>query len=235
MPLAIVLSLFAASDARLSAAVVRYEEARFMDAKEKLLALLDVGEVSAEDRAEALSYLAACYLALNDRGSARLQLRTLAREQPGARPSRARFAPDLIALADEVWADEERRRQAEAPPLTPPPVPPPELEPKPAAPSRGVSALPLGIGQFARGQPVQGVLWLAAEVAAFAVAIGTAAKLETLKRTDRPRTVLLEGSVYSKDRSEADALNAAATIALFVGIGLVLLNVAIGLLTAVPG
>ncbi len=238
MALAIVLSLLAASERRLTVAINLYEEARFTDAKNRLLELIQSPDLAAEDRAEVLTYLGACYLALKDRGSARLQLRTLAREQPAAKPSRARFGPEFVALADEVWADEEKRRQAAASPPAPPPAltPEPKVEPPPpvAQPSRAVASLPLGIGHFARGQPVMGAVWLVAELGLFGVAAGTTAKLETLKRNDRPRTLFLSGSLYSADRPQADALNTAATAAFFAGLGLVALNVVIAYLTAVP-
>src|SRR5258707_3875885 len=86
-------------DARVRVAIDLYESAELMKARDALLELVGAADLSRADHADVRAYLAASYLALADPASARLQMRELAREEPAARPSPARFGPDLIKLA----------------------------------------------------------------------------------------------------------------------------------------
>jgi hypothetical protein len=234
MAFALLLSLLAARDARLTTAIDRYESAKFAAARDALLELVDAPGLSDEDRAETRTYLAACFLALKDRGSARLQLRELAREQPAAKPSPATFAPDVIALSNEVWAEMEKRRAQEvAPPSAPTPAPAPQIEPPPATapsgPSRALAFMPLGIGHFARGEPGIGALWLVAELGLFGLSIGGVAKVESFKTGGG--TPLIGGMVPRAQIAEANQWNAVYSIAFFAGVAVLVANIVVSVLT----
>lgn len=226
MALALILSLLAARDVRLTAAVERYESARFAAARDTLIELVDDGELSTTDRIEARTYLAACYLALKDRGSARLQLRELARAHPEAMPSPASFAPDLIALASEVWAELEKRKPPQATATPPPgPAPPPAAQ---TPPSRLLAFVPFGGGHFARGEAGAGAAWLIAAVVPFAVSALGLARLETLKLGG---SFGESGDIGRSQFAEATAWNYAYPIAFFAGVAVLVLNVVVANLT----
>jgi hypothetical protein len=233
----LVLALLSAEprDARLGAAVAHYEAAEFAAAKDALIDLLDVPALSKRDHAEVRAYLAASYLALKDKKSAKLQLKELAQEQPDARPSPAKFGPDLMTLANDVWSDAERKRVAalEAPP--PAPSPPPSVEiPSPPAdtssgtPSFGYALLPFGISDFVLGKPSQGVAWLAAEAGCF---VGSAILLAVLESMKDHGAVLMTGYVTRDKLDAANALNVAYSALFFTGLVVVVGEIAKALIT----
>ncbi len=235
MALVLILSLLAARDGRLAAAVERYESARFVQARDALLELVDDGELSTAERIEARTYLAACYLALKDRGSARLQLRELARQHPEAMPSPASFTPELVALADDVW-DEVQKRKPPQPTPTPPPDPappaplePPEPPPSPSSgPSRAFAFIPFGGGHFARGDTGVGAAWFAATLVPFVLSLVGFARLEDLKVSGE---VGQNGVIRRPDFGEATAWNSIYPIAFFTGVAALVLNVIVANLT----
>ena len=235
MALALLMSLLAAHDARLAAAIDRYESARFAQARDRLIELIDAPRLSTEEQIAVRTYLAASYFALKDKGSARLQLKELARRHPGAKPSPATFAPEFIALANEVWAEAAKAAPAVLPPSkpvveqTPPPnlvAPPPP--PGPSRPSHALGFLPLGIGHLVRGETAKGIAFLLGEVVAFGTCIGTLAWLESLKVSG---SFLQGGAVLEQNRGTADALNVTYSAAFFTGVGLLVTNAIITLVT----
>lgn len=235
MALVLILSLLAARDGRLAAAVERYESARFVLARDALLELVDDGELSTADRIEARTYLAACYLALKDRGSARLQLRELARQHPEAMPSPASFTPELVALADDVWDEVQKRKPPQPTPTPPPgpavPVPIEPVEPPPSpssGPSRVLALIPFGGGDFARGEGAAGAAWFAATLVPFALSIIGFARLEDLKLSGE---VGQSGVIRRSDYGEATAWNHVYPIAFFAGVAVLVLNVIVANLT----
>jgi hypothetical protein len=236
MALVLMLSLLAARDGRLAAAVERYESARFTQARDALLELVDDGELSTADRIEARTYLAACYLALKDRGSARLQLRELARQHPEAMPSPASFTPELIALADDVWEEVQKRKPPQTAPSRPPdatsaePLEPPKpSEPSPSsAPSRALAFIPFGGGHFARGVTGAGAAWFAATLTPFALSVIGFARLEDLKVSGE---VGKRGDVPRAHFGEATAWNHIYPVAFFAGVAVLVLNVIVANLT----
>ena len=239
MALTLILSLLAARDGRLAAAVERYESARFLAARDALIDLVDDGRLSTADRIEARTYLAACYLALKDRASARLQLRELARAHPEALPSPASFTPELIALADDVWAEMQKRKPPQ-PALTPPPGPPPSepqpvvitpAAPAPAAespPSRALAFVPFGGGHFVRGDTGGGVAWLAATLVPFGLSALALIRLEDMKLSGKVRE---SGLIPRSQFGEATAWNYTYPIAFVAGVAVLLLNVLVAWLT----
>ena len=231
MALTLILSLLAARDGRLAAAVERYESARFVAARDALIDLVDDGRLSTSDRIEARTYLAACYLALKDRASARLQLRELARAHPGAPPSPASFTPELIALADEVWAELEKRKPPQPVPTPPPVVVRPPAPPAPAAessPSRALAFVPFGGGHFARGDTTAGVAWLAATLVPFGLSALALIRLEDLKLSGK---VGETGLIPRSQFGEATAWNYTYPIAFFAAVAVLVLNVLVAWLT----
>ncbi|MBL8954320.1 MAG: hypothetical protein JNK82_26315, partial [Myxococcaceae bacterium] len=221
MPFVLLLSLLAARDARLAAAIDRYETAKFTAARDALIELVDRPELEETERIDARTYLAACYLELRDRGSAKLQLRELARRFPGARPSPATFAPELISLANEVWAELEKWRPAEPAPAAARPLvveavaPAPPVAPREkAAPSRALAFVPFGIGHFARGDSAQGAVWLLAQVALFGIAAGALAGLDALIVDGG---AFKGGTVYRDQLGTAEALKFTYPVAFWAG------------------
>lgn len=237
MALALLMTLLAARDARLEKALDQYDSARFAEARDVLVDLLEAPGLTIADRTEVRTYLAACYLALGDKGSARLQLRELARERPDSRPSPAAFTPDFIALANDVFADAEKRRAQQSPPPSSPSAPPvlgaaPEPRPAPrklGAPPRALAFLPFGLGHFASGHLVTGVLFLVVEAALFAIAIGTVAKLEDLKQGDK--VLFVRGQYLEADKPQAHALNNISSATFFTGLGAAVADLVVGNLT----
>lgn len=237
MALTLILSLLAAREGRLAAAVERYESARFVAARDGLLELVDDGQLSTADRIDARTYLAACYLALKDRGSARLQLRELARAHPEAMPSPATFTPELIALADEVWAELEKRKPPQPTPTPPPGPAPPEPEPVvlappapvlSAPPSRALAFVPFGGGHFARGDEGAGAAWFAATLLPFGLSAVGFVRLETMKLGGELGE---RGNIRRSQFVEATAWNYTYPIAFFAGVAVLVLNVIVAYLT----
>ena len=236
MAFALLLSLLAARDARLEKALDHYDSARFADAREVLVDLLEAPGLTTADRTEVRTYLAACYLSLGDKASARLQLRELARERPDSRPSPAAFTPDFIALANDVFADAEKRRAQESPPPNSPSAPPvlkmePEQDPevrKGPPPSRALAFLPFGIGHFASGHIATGVLFAVVEVALFLTATITVAQLESLKVPEGMNALFIRGDVLPENKPRADRLNDIASTTFFSGLGVVAVDLFVG-------
>ena len=230
MALALLLSILAARDARLSAAVDRYELAKFAAARDALVELIDDPALTKQERADVRTYLAACYLALSDKGSARLQLRALEKEQPEARPPPATFTPELNALVAEVWSEGEKRRSLEATQeKRPPSVTDPPPEAKRSVPPRALAIVPFGIGHFARGDAGQGAFWLGLEAVLFAIAIGVGVQLETMKLDGYPKG--FEGH-YALDRQgEVNTLRTIGGIAFYGGLVAVLTNIIVAFAT----
>ena len=206
-------------DARVSAAIDRYETGAIAKARDALIDLVDAPGLSDADRADVRAYLAACYLAQKDAASARLQLRQLAREQPNAKPSPAVFSPDLLKLADEIWADAEKRAPKPVTVTPPPERPTPAVAerlptPGPVAvtppPSRAWAVLPFGIGHFARGDVLQGVVFLALELVSFGTGLVATGLLEGLKAGDRERIPFFKGEYSDENFPSAVQLNRTA-------------------------
>ena len=233
MPVVLLLSLLAARDARLGAAIDRYESAKFAGARDALIDLVDRPELPEPDRIDARTYLAACYLAVKDRGSAKLQLRELARRFPNAKPSPATFAPDMIALADEVWAELERWRPPEPAAVAPPVVEAPQpvtvaRAPERSGPSRALAFVPFGIGHFARGDSAQGAVWLVAQVALFGVAAGALLGLDSLIVDGG---AFEGGTVYRDQVGTAEALKVTYPLAFWAGVAVLAANIVVALVT----
>jgi hypothetical protein len=221
-------------DARLAAAIARYETAQFTKAREALLVLVEDGSgLKPSDHADARCYLAASYLALGDRPSAKSQLRWLAREQPDARPSAAAFPPDVIALASEARVEIEKQQSQERPPvLVPAPTPPPNVElGTPAGegpPSRVFAFVPLGVGHFVRGAAVQGVAWLGLEVLTFVTSAAALAKLESLKVDEPSRALGTNGTILPENMPFARQLNVIYPVMFVIGVAAVIADIVIG-------
>jgi hypothetical protein len=235
MAFALLMSLLAARDARLEKALDHYDSARFAQARDVLVDLLEVPGLSVADRTEVRTYLAACYLALGDKGSAKLQLRELARERPDSRPSPAAFTPDFIALANDVFSDAEKRRAQESPPPNSPSAPPvlkTDQEAQPdlriSTPPRALAFLPLGIGHFATGRIATGVLFLLVEVAMFVTAIGTVAKLESLKAPGGDNVPFIKGDYVAENKDQARTMNYVSSATFFTGLAAVVVDVLVG-------
>ena len=236
MAFALLLSLLAARDARLERALDHYDSARFADAREVLVDLLEAPGLTTADRTEVRTYLAACYLALGDKASARLQLRELARERPDARPSPAAFTPDFIALSNDVFADAEKRRAQESPPPSSPSAPPvvklePEQNPevrKSAPPPRLLAFLPFGIGHFASGRIATGVLFAVVEIALFLTAAITVSQLESLKVQGGRNALFIRGDVLPENKARADTLDIVSSATFFGGLGVVAVDLLVG-------
>lgn len=228
MPLALVLSILAAADARVSAAIDRYEVAQFAVARDALIELVDAPGLSKPDRAEVRTYLAACYLALGDKASARLTLRALEKDQPEARPSPATFTPEFNLLVNDVWTEGEKRRAAEVPAVQPqvPVVAAPRV--RSSGPPQVLAAIPLGIGHIARGDTLQGLAWLAVQAVLFGVALGTVTQLESIKLTGTP---LIDGTYDEARRGEVNTLNAVSTATFFGGLAVAIVNVIVAFAT----
>jgi hypothetical protein len=233
----LLLTLLAAvptgQGARLDAAIAQYEAAHFAQARNALIDLLEEPGLEPSFDARARGYLAATYLAMGDPKSAQRELRMLARQHPEAKPSRATFPPDLLTMADEIWADAEKRRAqekpVEPPPDLPPPTPPPAVlapsnEP---APSRAFAFVPLGIGHFVRGAPIPGALFLVAEVLLGATCVGTFVGMDGLK--DKTHQVgFFDGPVANEaDLPNAQHLNVATSITFVLALVAVAADVAI--------
>ena len=244
MALVLLLSLLAARDPRLDAAIEHYELANFGKARDALIELLEA-PLSADDKSVARTYLAATYFALGDKASARLQLRDLARETPSGKPAPLAFPSGFNALADEVFASVEKQRALEGAPREPAPprstdasaavaaeATPLVLVPAPSGPPpRALAFLPLGIGHFARGDIAHGGAWLFAQVALFATSAATYARLDSMKKADGENKGILSGDIGLSRRSEAEGLNAAASITFFAGVAAVIANVVVAYLT----
>lgn len=233
MTFALLMSLLAARDARLEGALDHYDSARFADARDVLVDLLETPGLSVADRTEVRTYLAACYLSLGDKSSAKLQLRELARERPDSRPSPAAFTPDFIALANDVFSDAEKRRAQESPPPTPPPAvksepDAPGVGAKSGPPPRALAFLPLGIGHFASGRIATGVLFLLVEVAMFVTAIGTVVKLESLKAPGGDNAPFIKGDYTPENKPTAYTMNYISSATFFTGLAAVVVDVVVG-------
>lgn len=236
MALALLMTLLAARDARLEKALDHYDSARFADARDVLVELLEAPGLSVADRTEVRTYLAACYLSLGDKASARLQLRELARERPDSRPSPAAFTPDFIALSNDVFADAEKRRANESPPPNSPSASPvlksdPEPQPgvrKSANLPRALAFLPFGIGHFIDGRIAAGVLFALVEVALFVTASVTVAQLESLKEPGGRNVIFLKGDYTPENKPRAETLNDISGTAFFSGLGVVAADVFVG-------
>jgi hypothetical protein len=239
-------------DARLSAAIGRYETAQFAKARDALLHLVDEdGGLNPSDHAEALCYLAASYLALGDRGSAMAQLRLLARKHPEAHPSVAAFPRDVVALANEMRAEVARSpapapavpRNTELKEVTqrgdePPPPPsrastaPHQVElsapPRGEPPSRAFAFVPLGVGHFVRGATATGGAWLAGELLCFVLSATTVTLLEQLKVPDAPHAPFQYGQIRPEDVPRATALNTVSTLSFIGGLVAVFADIIFG-------
>lgn len=116
---------------KLGSAVEHYQASQFEEAVREFEAVAASPETSVEDRITARKFLAASLLELKNRTAARLEVVRLLRASPDATFEPDVFAPELLALADEVSRElaAEKARTAAAEELKL--VPPTKVEPSP--------------------------------------------------------------------------------------------------------
>lgn len=211
----------AQADLKVSEAIRHYDGGEFTEAKNTLVTVVESPRLSPPQRSRARIYLAAAYYALGDIASAKAQLLSLARSDPGARLDPALFVPELVALHE----DSQREVAAElaARPVDPPPaalgeprlVPlPPPAAPRPPA---HLSLIPFGVGQFANGDSGKGVAFLVGETALFAISATTLGLFESMKVDGQ---FLRVGYFHPQDRPMAEALHVAYHVAFYAGLAL---------------
>jgi hypothetical protein len=228
LPLLLLLlsaSAHAAGDSRIERAIIYFQEADFLPAKDILLALVEAPELSEEERIRARSYLAASYYELGDEPAARQQLRLLALAHPSARLDPGVFLPELVALAERTRA--EVAQESRAVTVAPVPAPAPALTPSVVrtVPPLSAAFVPFGGGQFANGQPLKGAGFLSAQALAFAYFGYNLYQFESRKE---PGGVFLRSGTF-RDVDEARGFSTHYRVAF--GVGLIL--VAAGVVDAV--
>ncbi len=224
----------AQSDLRVIEGMRFYWDGHFDKARDVLVTTVESPALTRAQRVRARTFLAASYYALNDLASAKGQFLALARSDPDTKIDPVQFVPELIALFDD--AKEEVAR--EAPPEPPKPVVQPvekkvALVPPPAPvqepPPLALAYVPFGVGQFSNGDGARGWMYLGAEAAAYAVALGGLVWFESLKVDGK---FLQYG--YFEDAAQAHVVQGVYLAGFWTGTALAAIGVVDAVLTRRP-
>jgi hypothetical protein len=200
--LAAALLLFAPAasaqpDLRVIEGMRHYQEGHFDKARDVLVTAVESPALTKAQRIRARLFLASSYFALNDLAASKGQLLALARSDPDAQIDPIMFVPEIIAMFDDAKEEIVREMPPEmAKPVVRPVekkveiVPPPPPVQRPVVthvpvpvqePSLALAFVPFGVGQFTHGEQARGWIYLGAEAAAYAVALGGLAYFESMK------------------------------------------------------
>jgi hypothetical protein len=162
-----------------------------------------------EERRRGRSFLFAGHFLLGDRARAREQATALLADDPSFHLDPALFPPDAVAFFEDVRGTMPPPRTTRARPRPPPP------ELLPSRPPLGLAFVPLGVGQFANGEPELGATFLAIQGALFVTSAIALGAFESMKTEG---AFLQWGRFRERDLGAAEALRATYVTAFWAGV-----------------